>query len=79
MTVELSHLNRYFKIQEDKTLVAYCPVCFNTICLDRNIEVKWVIRYGCCHLRSIVVEDGNYIGKFSYERGEFEGIKEEVL
>jgi hypothetical protein len=75
MTVELSHLNKYFKVYKDKPMVTYCPICFNTICLTRNIEGKWIERCGCCHLRAMVVEDGNYIGRFSYELGAFEGIK----
>jgi hypothetical protein len=75
--VELSHLNKYFKVYEDKSINTYCPICFNTISFTKDTNGKWIQGLSCCHLRSIVVEDGQYIGKFSYERGEFEGIKYE--
>jgi hypothetical protein len=74
----MNHLDRYLELQEDKTLVTHCPLCFNTICLDRNIEGEWVKKFGCCHLRKMIKADDSYIGKFSYGRGEFEGIVEVV-
>ncbi len=71
----MSHLDKTLKIYDINNMVTYCPICFHSIHFERY-GVGWFLSLGCCHLRSVVVEDGKYIGKFSYERGTFEGIKE---
>ncbi len=72
----MSNLNRMLKTY-DNTMVTHCPLCLNSIHFKRDDKGQWIRGLSCCHLRSVAVEDGKYIGKFSYERGKFEGIKEE--
>jgi hypothetical protein len=70
-------LDRIFKVY-DNTMVTHCPICLNSIHFKRGDKGQWIRGLSCCHLRSVVKENEQYTGKFSYERGAFGGIKEAV-
>jgi hypothetical protein len=72
-------VERMLKNHSNRSLTGYCPMCFHIINFIKDADGQWKQGMSCCHLRFVIVEDGKYIGKFSYQTGKFEGIKKAGL
>jgi hypothetical protein len=77
---ELAYLplvEKMLKNHGNQSLLEHCPLCFHIINFTKDTDGQWRQEMSCCHLRLVIKEGKDYIGKFSYERGAFEGIRYE--